>query len=168
MKNNIQTIFLCLFLPAVLHGQILERSVLSTTGSLSNSGDVYIAATVGEPVIGTVQSETLVLTQGFQQPLLEEPNSFVLLDHQKTWFTLFPNPAEEEVSLRLEAMPSLSMALEIMDMLGRLHIQQPVPLNGQEVTVRINISTLPAGLYFLQLGDTESGQTLGKTAFIKN
>ncbi|HCQ29485.1 MAG TPA: hypothetical protein DIU39_04300 [Flavobacteriales bacterium] len=46
----------------------LERSVISSAGNYSEQSSVWLSYTVGEPVVFTGNGNSVILTQGFQQP----------------------------------------------------------------------------------------------------
>ncbi|MCB9035136.1 MAG: T9SS type A sorting domain-containing protein [Lewinellaceae bacterium] len=77
---------------------------------------------------------------------------------------VFPNPAGEELKVQLpEGLPA-GARLHISSLAGQRLVQQAVQeLSGNEA---VDISRLPAGLYFLQLVSRE-GQLLGNSKFVK-
>lgn len=53
-----------------LVAQTLDQQVIATAGNYSEAGGVSVSWTLGECVIATFESDDIILTQGFQQPLM--------------------------------------------------------------------------------------------------
>lgn len=72
-----------------------------------------------------------------------------IVSHRSVDFSVFPNPANSELNIRLDGVLSDKVTLEILDMVGRkLRTEQfppNVPMQG------IDISGLPNGVYFINL-----------------
>ena len=135
----------------------LERQVIGATGNFSTAGNISLSSTVGETVVRTAISGSLVLTQGFQQPDggasvgINDPLS--LLVH----YTVARNPTSEIMHVTLSTDKPLQVGLVVFDMRGR---QVPVPeqqllVNGTEET-DLDLRALADGIYQLALKD-ESG-----------
>lgn len=65
-------------------------------------------------------------------------------------FEVYPNPANEQVSISLKAKTSISGMLKIYDALGKLILTDAVAFNGHRV-YNYNISSLSSGVYFVEL-----------------
>lgn len=135
----------------------LERQVIGATGNFSTAGTVSLSSTVGETVVKTAISGSVVLTQGFQQPDagasvgINDPLSLLVN------YTVAPNPTSERIHVTLSTDKPLQVGLVLFDMRGR---QVPVPeqqllVNGTEET-DLDLRTLADGVYQLALKD-ESG-----------
>jgi hypothetical protein len=72
---------------------------------------------------------------------LSEPN-------EHTQITLSPNPAAEQIVLTAENLPANSATLLVYDALGREVLRRPLHGNAARIEECIDISRLPAGLYF--------------------
>lgn len=64
-------------------------------------------------------------------------------------FTIFPNPANENINIRFEGMEAANASIHIYSVNGQVLYTQS-SINTQEVQ-SINISHLPAGMYFIKL-----------------
>jgi hypothetical protein len=73
---------------------------------------------------------------------------------------LFPNPASDLLNIEVENFEQKSISL--LDLNGRILIQQNINTKSSI----LNLTELPAGVYFIQLRDEEKGQFLTKK-FIK-
>ena len=61
-------LFLCLMMGS--YAQTPNHQVISTSGNDGEGGGLFLSWTVGESVIATFENNNIVLTQGFQQPLI--------------------------------------------------------------------------------------------------
>lgn len=73
-----------------------------------------------------------------------------------THFTLYPNPATEEVVLDLKSLAGVPVNLSIHNQLGQQIWQKQITkvTHNQET---INVSVIPKGLYFLRIESESSG-----------
>lgn len=70
MKHSYTLLFLFLLFSRAGFGQTqLERSVLSAGGAESSTTSLKVAATIGESIVTTEQSNGIILTQGFHQSI---------------------------------------------------------------------------------------------------
>ena len=67
----------------------------------------------------------------------------------KSSFTLYPNPADKELRIKNAALRIKE--IEIVDLFGRTVLKSEV--GGQKSEVRINVSSLSPGIYFLKAGN---------------
>lgn len=67
-------------------------------------------------------------------------------------FTLYPNPAADEVALRLPAAAGAGQHVALLNACGQLVRTQPLPAGSTRAT--ISLAALPAGVYFVQAGGT--------------
>ena len=63
----IYALWICIFCTS-LSAQQIGRRVISSTGSTVNIGEVSVSYTIGELIVTTQTNDSLILTQGFQQP----------------------------------------------------------------------------------------------------
>ena len=81
--------------------------------------------------------------------------------NQKTIdFTIFPNPASEEAWIDLKAFEGLPVTLTISDATGKNKVSEKLP-SATAAPHRVDVSTLPTGLYFITL------QAQGKRGMMK-
>jgi len=72
-----------------------------------------------------------------------------IVSHRSIDFSIFPNPANSELSIRLDGVLSDKVTFEIIDMVGRKLRTEEFPPNMQ--MHGIDISGLPNGVYFINL-----------------
>lgn len=154
-------IFLTLFLALMawsLQAQVTaSRYVFATAGTASSSTGLNASSTIGEPIIGTVTTSPLVVTQGFQQTedgtvSIETPwtDRFAL--------TAYPNPVADHLTLELTGTLDQPLQVQLFDARGRampgwgFEIRQP----GQ---IQRSTQALASGAYFLRVSQAGSGQT---------
>jgi hypothetical protein len=67
-------------------------------------------------------------------------------------FTLYPNPAIDEVTLKLPAAAVAGQRVALLNVCGQLVREQALPTGSTSAT--ISLATLSAGVYFVQSGGT--------------
>ncbi|MFY0675548.1 MAG: DUF5011 domain-containing protein [Bacteroidia bacterium] len=65
-------------------------------------------------------------------------------------FEVYPNPASEQISVRLSAKTSLQGELNVYNALGKLIINEAIAFNGDK-TLNYNIAKLSSGVYYIEL-----------------
>jgi hypothetical protein len=71
-------------------------------------------------------------------------------------FTLFPNPAGDELNLTIHATTAPSVKISVVDISGKLLIQETKALDAGMGKCRISLATLPSGSYNVIITDQES------------
>ncbi|MEZ5195892.1 MAG: T9SS type A sorting domain-containing protein [Bacteroidales bacterium] len=137
-------------MPMFLLAQTAERQVIGSAGGFSSTSDLKVSSTVGEAVVGSGTSSTIILTQGFQQP---DEESLSIEDHETGLsINAYPNPVKGIVSLELDAPNAMELSLQVLDFYGS---PLATPLQNLKVqgtlTQEIDFSSFAAGSYFLLL-----------------
>lgn len=140
--------------PLTLFAQVqLERSVIGSTGGDAESGDLHVSHTVGEAVVTTESSSTIILTQGFHQP-----TDFMIgiesAEHGVS-ITAFPNPTEGTVVLDLTTEKPHEFHVEVFDATGKRVLSNDNFTARQEHKHTVDLSTVASGNYFIRLSTTE-------------
>jgi len=151
--KKIITIIIAL-MPVFLFAQSAERQVIGSAGGTSTTTDLKVSSTVGEAVVGTGTSSTIILTQGFQQPGEGELG----IEDTETGLSVnvYPNPSKGIVTLDMDAPNTLEISVSVLDFNGTV-ISQPVQkqkVHGSS-THEIDLSSLAAGNYFIQLQNSK-------------
>jgi hypothetical protein len=134
----------------------LSPQVYSTAGTVFQNNQFHITYTVGEmSCVSTVSSGNSILTQGFNQP-----DKFTVASIQSTsgpWvWSVFPNPADQELLVRFNAPFEKKLFLKIVDALGRLVLPEEKFLHsGAEWIKSIDVSAFASGVYFVHLSSAE-------------
>lgn len=151
--KKIITIIIAL-MPLFLLAQTAERQVIGTAGGSSSSSSFQVSSTVGEAVVGTATSTTLILNQGFQQP---DEESLSIEDHESGLsINAYPNPVKGIVTLELDAPNSMELSVQVLDFKGNTLATPLQKLKVQGTFTReIDFSNLASGNYFLLLTNTK-------------
>ncbi|MFC7668718.1 M1 family aminopeptidase [Hymenobacter humi] len=115
------------------------------------------------PVNGTVAGVEVDPDQwilNFGGATFNRDNTLQLPKADELPFTFFPNPAREQ--LQAANLPAGSATAQVLDVLGRVVLRQPV----QASQPQLNTSRLASGLYHLRVFGA-SGEVLGQGRFIR-
>jgi|ERR1043165_186703 hypothetical protein len=133
-----------------LNAQSVERFVIGSTGNYSTGSNVSVSATVGEAVVPTYTSGTIILTQGFQQPdLADTTTGLTEISANITW-TLFPNPATTQTNLTLSEIPA-NCLVQLYNMAGQLIMDRKLPQEKLTHNETIDLRGLASGTYMLSI-----------------
>lgn len=132
-------------------GEILSNTNGTTitvkVPNTATSGDVCVYAPGGTDCMA-----------GFTHGGGTSPTSIAQVTSAENAVQLYPNPASAELALHLPSPAAVEGQVAIFDLLGRQVYQQQI-IEGAETT-RVDISTLPAGIYILTLQFKETIHTL--------
>lgn len=138
--------FLTLFIFKMTLQNLSAQEVVASGGNYYETGQISISWTLGETVIETFGSSDLILTQGFQQPVLtvstyiEDPG----LDFQ---ISAFPNPTREHVNISTDLSDADNLIYRVYDMQGRFIISDR--LEGAQT--RVVFDDFHPGAYFIRI-----------------
>lgn len=130
---------------SMVSAQTIDRQVFTTAGNSVNNTNHKITFTIGEPIIGTIQNNT-VINQGF---LAAASSSTTLaVDEQllSTAIKVYPNPVSENLQIDFTDVTG-EAKLMLYSITGQL--VKTEKLNAQNNT--INVSHLQNGLYLVNL-----------------
>lgn len=144
-------------------GQSISSYVVASAGESVEVEGLNVSWTLGEIAIETLESNDLILTQGFQQGYFEivsigEPlsNNFII--------KVYPNPASEYVYVALESEEIRDAVIEMYDLEGKLVYNSK--LDVIEGLNKIDLVNLSSSQYILRISDT-SGNVLQTFKLIK-
>lgn len=144
MKNS--TILLLAFCALKFPFSLPAQEVVSSAGNVFHNENGSISWTLGELMIETFESSDLILTQGFQQPVLSV-STLIELPGIDFLITAFPNPTRAHIFVTTDFDQAQNLDFRLYDMVGRL-----VTTNRLEGTqTRIDMEKLLPGNYFLQI-----------------
>lgn len=130
----------------------IPMQVVSSGGGYFSSDNLTVSWTIGEPVISTLTSTDLILTQGFQQgnlfgtdvPLDPSLNSYT--------FKMYPNPALNKVWFNVNNQKAKgAFIVEVYDITGRKVINQNLGLFVNQEQMELTISSLKPGVYLVKV-----------------
>jgi hypothetical protein len=144
-------LFFAMLLPMLLYGQDDIPVVASGT---FETADYQWSFTMGDLAILTLQTADYCWTQGSQQPQLNTVGTHQPVLPDAT-LTLFPNPTDGTIFCTV-AMPTDNVTLraDVFDAAGRYVALTMPPVKSNE-KLRLVLSALPAGSYFLAVSDAE-------------
>ena len=87
-----------------------------------------------------------------------------LKDNTASKLTLYPNPAPEQLTVSFESEAIENGQLQILDLQGRLYLQQNLKCQIGTNLYNVSVSELPKGLYICRLINSK---TIATTKFIK-
>lgn len=82
--------------------------------------------------------------------------SMGITKNQKDIFTIYPNPAQDNIHLSFEKVSSSNVSVEIVDGLGQTVMTQEY---ATAATISINTQSFAKGVYFLTVDDHQNKQT---------
>ncbi len=150
-----------------LHAQSVSRQVVASAGGATSNSAGSLSSTVGEVVIATATSGSFLLTQGFQQPDAN-PTGIAGTKQVTVNYNLYPNPAQDVITLSLQSASEISIGCYIYDASGKLLLQQDkAVVNATRYNQSFNIASFAAGNYFLKVVNI-SGNEVQTIPFTKN
>ena len=128
----------------------ITLTALANTTNATRKANVTIKGTGAADI-------TVVVTQDF----VSGTNN---LEDEKTAFAVYPNPTSDNLSIKLTNINTLSIIdkLNIFDLNGRTILS----INAFDVQKTIDVSTLPTGVYSIQLMDNAT-QSISTRKFVK-
>ena len=123
-------------------GQVLTPSLVSSSGSTFNNGNIIMDFSIGEIVINTFNSSS-ILTQGFHQEVLKITTEVVNIDIKTK---VYPNPTTSILNIELEE--NISADIMVYDINGKLVIKDR--LNDQQKK-QLDFGFLKQGNYILHI-----------------
>ncbi len=168
----LSTIFLCLPV-TFLFSQSSDQYIIAPQGDFSVGHTMSMSWTIGDLVTASAKSDEMILTQGFQQPILsvheinsvqsnEISNQSPIVsgrsntppNQEALRINVYPNPAGTDVTLKVENS-NKEYSIDIFDQSGTL-LSRRKSRSPQEI---INLSELPAAQYLLRISLTDSNQS---------
>ena len=140
-------------------GQDIPMQVVSSAGGYFSSASVSVSWTLGEPVISTLTSTNVILTQGFQQGNLFGTDVPINPDINSLNLKMYPNPANNKVWFDVNNQKAKGdFVVEVFDITGRKIIIQNLGQFVSQEQMELSVSTLKPGIYLVnvKIGDFRS------------
>ena len=135
----------------------LSQSVIASTGSFYSTSSTNYSYTAGELVVSTQSSGSMVLTQGFHQPL-STSTSTVIQEYSDANFSVnvFPNPTSDNISIEITTDQEADLTIEILDVLGKVvgKVKQLNQFVGHSI-YQCELSNFSTGLYFIRISSID-------------
>lgn len=131
--------------------QSQELSLISDAGGYFATENFSLAWSLGEPMVETYTTEGIILTQGFQQTLLEPVGIPKEGLSGKATVQVYPNPTRGKVFVKVSSGKESSLQKEypciIYDLLGNQIAREIIPSEG----TYLDFSGYVGSLYFLNI-----------------
>lgn len=147
--KGLRIIALCLpVLWTNLLSQKLSHQVLVPAASVVIATNNYtVAQSIGEVMIQTGGDSFYAITQGFQQLL-----SFGEIDSIIYGAWVYPNPARDFITVKINGDKTRNYRIDFMDLTGRVFISEKKSFVCEfEYEESFNVSTLLGGLYLVRI-----------------
>ena len=146
---------------------VFSKNVISNAGNSSyiESG-LGLSWTLGEPVVGKISNNFLILTQGFQQgnKIIEQIVPVIEMLHEGLKVKVFPNPTASLIYINVVSDNQVSLSLLLHDLEGKLLRKEEISSGENQLPMH----SLPNAMYLLtiidnyQLQKTIKIQKIGK------
>lgn len=166
MKKSIFLLCCTIFACGSLQAQTLGRQVVAAGGKTTATPALSLSWTVGEAIVGLANGAGLSINQGFQQS--ETPITALdeVSDFSKTLaLRVYPNPTTGLLHLERLSDPNAAWRIRLFSAEGRELAFNPIMPVGTTL-LSVNLSSLPAGQYFLHI-QGETPEATGVVAFQK-
>lgn len=110
------------------------QEVISSSGGYFSNSQGSMSFTLGEYMINTYKSSSLILTQGFNQTFLPTPTGIEDLIKTSDAVTAFPNPVLEAVTVLVKDHRGLSLTL--YDVNGTVLTRQKIVENETNISFK--------------------------------
>lgn len=149
--------YLILSIPLLLTAQSLERQVVAAGGtSTATVGSVTLSQTVGESMVKSFTTSSLIISEGFQQTNVPSVNTTEFNDEEVS-IVAYPNPVTDQLTLDITTTEPLNLSLTFHDVLGReIKLEKQALRVSSTATEKIDCNGLAAGTYFLKIQDQKS------------
>ena len=147
-------------------GQSADLQLIGSIGGDFANASIDVNFSAGEAIIETQSSATIVVNQGFQQPLelisgLNELN----LGNE---ITLFPNPVSAELNIEFSDNATTSGHVEVLvfNANGQIVLrEESTVLGGNGAMIQVDLRALEPGHYLIQLQDANGSKN--RANFVK-
>ncbi len=149
MKIKIILILLITGCHSIIHAQSISTYTIASTGINFSNDNLSISSTLGDLMIKTLQSTDLILTQGFQQPLLLGTG---ISKNTYLWdIKTYPNPVTKELSIIFQLEKPSDLNLNITDLTGKRILIQELKNFPAQYEYNLDLSNLKNGIYILKI-----------------
>ena len=147
--------------------QCIGQSVFATQGDVSHGETMSLSWTLGELATASLSTENGMITEGFHQPALKVESIDVETKEKTSPFTVsaYPNPVQGKLNIVNTSTENIAFSMYMYDATGKIILQKD---NAEKAkTASIDMTPLAAGLYFLEVKDT-NGLTIETLSITKS
>lgn len=145
--------------------QTADRQVIGSSGGTYSGASMQTEYTTGEVVTSSGLAGTFTVNQGFHQN--PKNGTGIKEKNLPVDFSLFPNPAQDQISLSLNTKEAFQLKISLINVSGQtvFEDEKAEPVNNNYKR-DISLVELSAGVYFVNLYDENNG-LLKSIKFIK-
>lgn len=114
-------------------------------GGEIKSDDIIMSYSVGQPLYTKISQEDILVTQGLQHPKIKLFTKIFAKEADQVSFTVYPNPASENINIELPENNIQDLKLVILSMEGKILIEERI----LETKHSVAIAGLKPGTYTL-------------------
>lgn len=140
-----------------------QTATLSATGAATytwNPGGATGASTAVSPTTSTTYSVTGTGANGCNNTAMYTLSVSACTGIEQVvnagGYTVFPNPTTGKLNIEYNVTKNTIIHAEVVDALGKLVAKQTLSFNANENTQSINMASLPNGMYFVNLTNSEN------------
>lgn len=165
MKNIVLLVSLLIVSFAQAQTTISRQVIGSTGGSFANA-TIDVNYSVGEAVITTATSGSIILTQGFQQPDFGV-GALSEVDLTNS-ITVYPNPTSGVLNILLSenVAKNGTVLVDVYNLQGKLVFHGEEFANSTSGILQLDLASLHTGQYLILF--TDSDGALSREKFVKN
>ena len=138
--------------------QTIEKQVIGSLGGISSGGNYSVDCTVGETVIDTFSSGSILLYQGYNH--VNDSNKTISIKEIPLVvnYVIFPNPTSNDATLRITgASIETDLTISVYSITGRLISKQKLEVNKSiKSEAKIDLRSQSAGVYFVRISGPKS------------
>ena len=90
---------------------------------------------------------------------LDGQNTIGLLEENVSEIRMFPNPATDMVNISIELNDASNTSVSVINMVGQVVISNDFGMLNGSNRLELNVSSLPAGMYIVEINAGASSQT---------
>ena len=128
----------------------------------SSGGSMFVHFSSDYSVTRSGWSANYSSVSGARNPESSTDEELLLSTPDKTEgenaFVVFPNPTNGKFTIRMEKVVEHDFILTISDSSGKILLEKMMHPNGQKIQEELDLSIMPAGIYFIQLFNTSFRQ----------
>ena len=165
MKKLLLFMSFQVFIFTVISAQQKHPEILSAGGGISTTPNLSVEWTLGEPAVQIARHGTLLLTEGFHQPVLvvnkidpEHPGQLDLKGAEITGspveIDVFPNPYNTSLHVRFQSPTVNPVNVTVTSLEGKV-VSETEVLPGTS-TISLDMQNHPSGVYLLHVRGKEA------------
>ena len=129
--------------------QQLSSQVLLPAAGVASTGQINYSQGIGETAVEIFTTSDYVLTQGFQQPRMTDPNE---TPHVGTGVEVYPNPAKDVIRIKLYGNEARKFRVELLNITGRIYASVKLDFITKYYYIQeFDITDLMIGVYLVSI-----------------